>query len=151
MSTNRFLPIGILGAILLLPPCSAAAQPATEIPNWVTAEAGPQQDCPLSAAAGTSNNPGFNFGGTTDAPDFHCHQTGPFSWDGKKWYVQRIHSLTTNSAFPKPCTDAGLSPGCLFNGTRVCSKQGANIPTPAGTDAGSGGCGVYLSSVKFHK
>jgi hypothetical protein len=179
MTTKRFLYTALVGSMVLLPACSAEKRSTdatsenaaetinqatvvaptvdAEIPDWVTSKAGPQTDCPPNAGAGTPDNPGFNFNGTTNAPDFHCHQTGPFDWGGKVWYVQRIHSLTTvpesslPPGAPKVCSDAGLGSPCLFDGTRVCSKQGANSSTPAGTTAGGGGCGVYQASVKLRK
>jgi hypothetical protein len=130
----------------------AEANPPQEgVPEWVTAEAGPSNACPLSAAAGTASNPFFGFNGTTGAPDFHCRETGPFTWSGKTWFVQRIHSLTT--AAPNPmCTQAGFSSPCLFDGTRACSAQASpGSPTPAGSAAGGKKCGVYTPSQKFRK
>jgi hypothetical protein len=129
----------------------ASARSASEnIPTWVTAEAGPSKDCPMTAADATPDNPFFGFNGTTDAPDFHCRQTGPFDWSGKVWFVQRIHSLTTSADNPM-CGQAGFNAPCLFDGTRVCSAQAAaGDPTPAGSAAGGKGCGVY-GPAKFRK
>ena len=130
---------------------------ATPIPDWVTSEAGPSRKCVLSKAEETENNPYFKFSGTTDAPDFHCRVTGPFDWEGKQWFVYRIHSLTTipesqlPPEAPKVCTEAGLPSPCLFDGTRVCSRQAqADDPTPVGVAAGGQGCAV-LQPPKFRK
>ena len=135
----------------------AAKVQTAEIPKWVTADAGPSRNCALSAAEETPDNSFFQLGGTTDAPDFRCRATGPFEWEGKPWFVFRIHSLTTipESALPpgapKVCSDAGLPSPCLFDGTRVCSKQAHNgDPTPAGTSAGPRGC-AGLEPPKFRK
>jgi hypothetical protein len=127
-----------------------AAVAPSEVPRWVTAEAGPSRDCPLTVAEGSPDDPYFELNGTTGAPDFRCRQTGPFQWGGKTWFVQRIHSLTTNLGNPK-CAENGLKAPCLFDGTRACSTQAKlGEPTPAGATAGGKGCAVHEPS-KFRK
>ena len=128
----------------------STAPAAAPIPDWVTAEAGPSRKCASSDEEATANNPFFGFNGTTDAPDFHCRVTGPFDWDGKQWFVFRIHSLTTSASNPL-CTKAGLTAPCLFDGTRVCSKQAQEgDQTPVDVPAGPVGCAV-LQPPKFRK
>jgi len=123
---------------------------AAPIPDWVTAEAGPSRKCALSTAEETEDNPFFQLNGTTDAPDFHCRVTGPFDWEGNPWFVFRIHSLTTSDKNPG-CVMAGLTAPCLFDGTRVCSKQAhEGDRTPVGVTAGPVGCAV-LQPPKFRK
>jgi hypothetical protein len=164
-STRNSIAALTFGLIASLPACSrnnnsnqganqaqVIAQSATAtIPNWVTAEAGPSKDCPLTTADGTPDNPFFAFNGTTDATDFHCRETGPFDSGGKTWFVQRIHSLTTTADNPM-CAQEGFSAPCLFDGTRVCSAQASTgDQTPAGSAAGGKGCGVYAASAKLRK
>ena len=128
----------------------STAPVASAIPDWVTSEAGPSLKCALSKLEEKSDNPFFAFNGTTDAPDFHCRVTGPFDWDGKQWFVFRIHSLTTSDKNPG-CAMAGVTAPCLFDGTRVCSRQAQeDDPTPVAIGAGPIGCAV-LQPPKFRK
>jgi hypothetical protein len=137
------------------PAAETTASDDSALPPWLTSQAGPSYACPLTEADKTADRPLFLMNGTTDARDFHCRQTGPFDWDGKKWYVQRIHSLTTASqpeAARKVCIDAGLDAPCLFDGTRVCVDPVAKdvlTPIPE-TGTGRNGCAV-VPEPKFRK
>jgi hypothetical protein len=104
---------------------ASKAQPQTpqaaNVATWV--QATPNRapvSCPLAAAAGTADAPYFGFANLPQS----CLLDGPYAWNGKSWFVQRIKGIKDSS-------------GKLIDVIRVCTAAAVD---PSRTSHFSGPC-----------
>ncbi len=100
LTTNRTLlaSIGLaalgLTAIASVQSSAQPTPPPVQLQKWIQSVPNrAMAPCPLTAAAGTAEVPYFGF-----APGIamqSCLLDGPYDWDGKKWYIQRMQGVNT--------------------------------------------------------
>lgn len=119
---------GEIGAQAIVPSPLAPRGPynpgfAIDVGTWVRSTPMRTFTCPTSGSS-TALPPFFKVNGVYNS----CMVDGPYQWDGKSWFVQRIHAFS-----PSGQTVAALA----FDVIRVCS---AGATHPPGS-AGDGPCG----------
>ena len=130
-----------LGAVALVSAGGAAAQSAPSFAAWATGLGKTVYQCP-TAPVSSVQNPYFGFNGNPAVAGFSCQQVGPFSLNGKSWFVQNVNGLKPPA--PPGCKTA--QPYCRVNNLRLCSLHYVAFPAspqvhgPFGGPIGPKGC-----------
>lgn len=138
--------VSIFGMAL---PAEPSPGSSTVAPVWISKPTGGSACLIQPSAGGISlERPYFAFKGSTSDVRFSCRETGPFRWvDRKQWYVQKIQGIGA-SGNPR-CPDPGP---CYASLVRACSLEARKGDwTPAMSQAGGAGCGVYEASAQFSR